>query len=466
MEYSAAALGFSVTRDLCAFLARASFEHLPDAAVHAARRGVLDWLGCALAACRDPKIELTLSVLKAASTSRQASVIGGDSKLGLLEAPLVNGQMGHLLDFDDTHMGGVVLHTSSPVLPALLALSETKPVSGREFIAAYAVGFEAGVRVGKASPAHHDGGWHLTGTLGTIAAGAAAARLLRLDAQGMVHAVGLAATQAAGMQQNRGTMAKSFHAGRAASNGLLAALLAERGCDSSEEIIEGRRGFCRIYSAIARPELALKELGSRWEIARNGHKPYACGVVLHPAVDAVIALSGESGLAAAEVERIELRVHPLAVRITGIAEPQSGLQAKFSLAHSAAVAFLDRDAGIAQYSDERARARDVIALRKRISAAADESLRRDEAHGCLVATSGTRLERHVEHASGTVENPMSDAAIEAKFLANAAPVLGEERARRLAQEVWRLDELPNVAPLIALAADPSSGRWSPGRGHA
>ncbi|HXF55593.1 MAG TPA: MmgE/PrpD family protein [Hyphomicrobiaceae bacterium] len=457
MEYSAAPLRLDITKNLCTFLSSVTYEDLPEAAVHAARRGVLDWLGCALAACRDPKIEVTLSVLKAAGTSRQASVIGRDLKLGLLEAPLVNGQMGHLLDFDDTHMGGVVLHTSSPVLPALLALSEMRTVSGRELIAAYAVGFEAGVRVGKASPAHHEGGWHLTGTLGTIAAGAAAARLLRLDAQGMTHALGLAATQAAGMQQNRGTMAKSFHAGRAASNGLLAALLAERGFDSSEEIIEGRRGFCRIYSAIARPELALEGLGNRWEIARNGHKPYACGVVLHPTIDAVIALREKSGLAAAQVERIELRVHPLAVRITGIAEPQSGLQAKFSLAHSAAVAFLDRSAGIAQYSDERARAREVVALRGKISAAADDSLRKDEAHGCLVATSGERFQWHVEHASGTVENPMSDAAIGAKFLANAVPVLGEERARRLAQEVWRLDELADVAPLIALAAYPSSG---------
>ena len=453
MEYGAAPLRLKVTKDLCAFLAGIEFEDLPETAVHAGRRGVLDWIGCALAACRDPKVDTLLAVLQATSSSQHASVLGRGSRLGLIEAPLVNGQMGHLLDFDDTHMGGVVLHTSSPVLPALFALAETRSITGRDLFAAYAAGFEAGVRVGKSAPGHHDGGWHLTGTLGTIAAGVAAARLIRLDAQRMTYAMGIAATQAAGMQQNRGTMAKSFHAGRAASNGLLAALLAERGFDSSDEIIEGRRGFSRIYSNQARPELALEGLGQRWEIASNGHKPYACGVVLHPAIDAMIALSGKSGIAAAEIERIEVRVNPLAVRITGIAEPQTGLQSKFSLGHSAAVAFLDRDAGIAQYSDQRAAARDVIALRQRVGIAADEALRKDEARATIIATSGRRVETHVVHATGTVDNPMPDAAIEAKFLANATPAIGADRARRMAEEIWRLDKAADVAQLIALAAD-------------
>jgi 2-methylcitrate dehydratase PrpD len=466
MEYGAAPLHLNVTRDLCAFLAGVAFEDLPERAVHAARRGVLDWMGCALAACRDPKIDMVLSVLQAASSSQHASVLGRGLKLGMLEAPLVNGQMGHLLDFDDTHMGGVVLHTSSPVLPALFALAEARGATGRDLIAAYAAGFEAGVRVGRSAPAHHDGGWHLTGTLGTIAAGVAAARLIGLDARRMTYAMGIAATQASGMQQNRGTMAKSFHAGRAASNGLLAALLAEQGFDSSDEIIEGRRGFCRIYSAIAQPELALEDLGRRWEIAGNGHKPYACGVVLHPAIDAMIALSRTSGMAAAEIERVELRVNPLAVRITGIAEPESGLQSKFSLAHSAAVAFLDRDAGIAQYGDQRATAPEVVALRRKVSIAADEALRKDEAHAALVTATGKRFESHIRHATGTVDNPMPDGAIEAKFLANVGPAVGAERAERLAGEIRRLDRLQDAAQLLALAARGPHRRGEMGREHA
>src|SRR5439155_23391072 len=256
--------------------------------------------------------------------------------------------------FDDTHMGGVVLHASSPVLAGLFALAERAPVSGADLMLAYAVGFEAGVRVGRTAPGHHKGGWHLTGTLGSIAAGAAAGKLLELDTQHLAYAIGIAATQAAGMQQNRGTMCKSFHAGKAAANGVLAALLAEQGFDSTDEMIEGKRGFCRIYSDKAAPELVLEELGTRWEIARNGHKPYACGVVLHPALDAMIALRSAHVRTPAEIARVELAVHPFAVRITGLADPETGLQSKFSIYHAAAAAYLDGCAGIAQLTDERA----------------------------------------------------------------------------------------------------------------
>jgi 2-methylcitrate dehydratase PrpD len=244
----------TLTKTLCAHLAAAQFSDLSSKAISEARRGVLDWIGCALAGSGHKTITTLLSVLQDITGRPQATVFGRKLRLGLLEAPLANGQMGHVLDYDDTHMGGVVLHTSSPVLAALFALSERNPVSGADFMLAYAVGFEAGVRSGRTAPGHHKGGWHLTGTLGTIAAGAASGKLLQLDPQQLTYAMGIAATQAAGMQQNRGTMGKSFHAGKAASNGVLAALLAERGFDSTQEIIEGKKGFSRIYSDVAAPE--------------------------------------------------------------------------------------------------------------------------------------------------------------------------------------------------------------------
>jgi len=325
-------------------------------------------------------------------------------------------------------------------------------VSGRDVICAYAAGFEAGVRIGQSAPGHHAGGWHLTGTLGSIAAGAAAARLLRLDTQRTIHALGIAATQASGMQQNRGTMCKSFHAGKAASNGLLAALLAEQGFDSTDEMIEGKRGFCRIYSDKASPELVLKELGARWEIARNGHKPYACGVVLHPALDAMIALRGARVRTPAEIERVELAVHPFAVRITGLTDPETGLQSKFSIYHAAAVAYLDGRAGIAQFTDERAAMADVVALRGKIEARIDESLEKDQAAATLITTPGERIETRVAHASGTVANPMSDRAIEEKFMANSVPVIGEERAQQVAAAAWSLDTLTDVRDIVKLCA--------------
>jgi 2-methylcitrate dehydratase PrpD len=436
---------------LCAHFAAAQFDDLSDAAKREARRGVLDWIGCALAGSGHRTISTLLGVLQETSGKPVATVLGRKLKLGLLDAPLANGQMGHVLDYDDTHMGGVVLHTSSPVLAALFALGERAPVHGRDLMLAYAIGFEAGVRAGRTAPGHHKGGWHLTGTLGSIAAGAAGGKLLKLDAQRLTYALGIAATQAGGMQQNRGTMCKSFHAGKAASNGVLAALLAERGFDSTQEIIEGKKGFARIYSDAAEPEHLTTGLGDGWLIESNGHKPYACGVVLHPLIDAVIAIRNRDAIDPASVSEIGLRVHPLVLSITGVVEPSTGLQSKFSTLHSAAVALVDGAAGTAQYSDARASDPAVAALRRKVKPVADDTLRKDEAYASIVV-GNQRHEAHIRHASGTVGNPMSDAAIEAKFRANAEPVIGAERAAQAADLVWSLDQQPDIRALIALLA--------------
>jgi 2-methylcitrate dehydratase PrpD len=441
----------TLTKTLCGRLAAAQLGDLSPAAAQQARRGVLDWIGCALAGSGHKTVSTLLGVLQEVSGRPQATVLGRNLKLGLRDAPLANGLMGHVLDFDDTHMGGVVLHASSPVLAALFALAERAPVSGAELMVAYAVGFEAGVRTGWSAPGHHKGGWHLTGTLGTIAAGVASGKLLKLDTQRLTYAMGIAATQAAGIQQNRGTMCKSFHAGKSAANGVLAALLAEGGFDSTQEIIEGRKGFARVYSDVAAPEALNAHLDKGWLIETNGHKPYACGVVLHPLIDAVIAIRNREQIDPASVSEISLRVHPFVLSITDVVDPSSGLQSKFSTLHSAAVALVDGDAGIAQYSDLKARDPLIASLRKKVVAVADEKLGKDEAYAEIVA-GGTRHTVHIPHASGTAENPMSDAAIETKFLANATPVIGVERAGRARDLVWGLDKLADVRELIGLLA--------------
>jgi len=439
----------TLTKTLCGHFASAGFGDLSAAAVRETRRGVLDWIGCALAGSGHKTIGTLLSVLQDVSGRPEATVFGRGVKLGLLEAPLANGQMGHVLDYDDTHMGGVVLHTSSPVLAALFALAERNPVSGKDFMLAYAIGFEAGVRIGRTAPGHHKGGWHLTGTLGTIAAGAAAGKLIKLDRQKLTYTLGIAATQSAGMQQNRGTMCKSFHAGKAAANGVLSALLAERGFDSTQEIVEGKKGFCRIYSDVAEPEQLTAGLGDGWLIETNGHKPYACGVVLHPMIDGVIALRNRETIDPAAVSEITVRVHPLVLSITGVVEPSTGLQSKFSTVHSAAVALIDGAAGVAQYSDAKATDPAVAALRRKVKAVADESFRKDEAYAAITA-GGKRHEVHIAHASGTAVNPISDDAIAAKFLANATPVIGHERAERARDVVWSLERQGDMRELVTL----------------
>jgi 2-methylcitrate dehydratase PrpD len=441
----------TLTKTLCGHLTAAQYSDLTPAAIRETRRGVLDWIGCALAGSAHKTVSTLLAVLEEVSGKPAATVFGRSLKLGLLEAPRVNGLMGHVLDYDDTHMGGVVLHTSSPVLAALLALAERQPVGGQDFMLAYAIGFEAGVRVGRTAPGHHKGGWHLTGTLGTFAAAAACGRLMQFDRQKLTYAMGIAGTEAAGMQQNRGTMCKSFHAGTAASNGLLAALLAARGFDSTQEIVEGAKGFSRIYSDSAAPDELTTALGGGWLIETNGHKPYACGVVLHPLIDAVTGVRNRDKIDPATVSEIALRVHPLVLSITGVSEPTTGLQSKFSTLHTAAVAMIDGAAGIAQYSDAKAVDPAVAAMRRKVKPVADDTLRRDEAYAAVTA-GGQRHDIHIAHASGTAGNPMSDAAIEAKFMANATPAIGRERAERARDFVWALEKQSDLRELVALLA--------------
>ncbi len=437
------------TEDFAKCISEVQFKDLPSTTVHAAKRGLLDWLGCALVGSTHPTPGILLDTLLENGPSAQSIVLGKKQRLTFLDAALVNGQMGHILDFDDTHMGGVVLHASSPTLSALMSESQRKKTSATDFLLAYVCGFEAGVRVGQSSPDHHAGGWHLTGTLGHFAAGVAVGKLIGLDAQQLTHAMGIAGTQASGMQQNRGTMCKSFHAGRAASNGLLAARLALKGFNSSQEIVEGKRGFSRIYSARSQPEKMVEQLGVLWEIDRNGFKPYACGVVLHPAIDAMIEFHRLRACALDEIEQIDVTVHPLVVSITGTQAPTTGLHSKFSIYHSVAIALVDGQAGLRQYSDERVMDPLVEQVRQKIKVHVDASLGRDQAKA-RIAFKGQQRDVFIEHATGTVDYPMSDEDLEGKFLSNARDALGEEKAKALARMIWRLESLEDMSDLWRL----------------
>jgi 2-methylcitrate dehydratase PrpD len=445
-----------VSSALCAYLAACRFEDLPAEVVRSARRGILDWLGCALAGSDHATLEPLLAVLERLSGRGEATVLGHRLKLGFADAAIANGYMGHVLDYDDTHLGGTILHASSPVLAALFALSEAQRTNGRNFVLAYVCGFEAGVRCGQASPDHHRGGWHLTGTLGCLAAGVAAGKLLHLDAGRLLHALGISATQAAGMQQNRGTMCKYLHAGKAASAGVLAGLLAERGFDSASDIIEGERGFSRIYSGVAVPEALVDDLGTRWEITRNGHKPYASAAVLHPVTDAMREVRAEVLACGASiepgcVEAIELIVCPYVMSISGVRSPDTGMQSKFSVFHTAAVGLIDGDGGVAQYTDARVRDPAVLALRDKVSVTVDEKLRKDQARA-TVAVAGQRHRAVVEHALGTIDNPMDDAALEAKFVANAERVMERGQAQRIIELVNDIERLGEVSEITRLCA--------------
>ena len=357
----------AATAILARYCAASRYDNLPSNVVHEARRALLNWAGCAIGASAHPTVEIAWNALRPFAGAAQATLLGRRERTDILHAALINGISSHVLDFDDTHPDTLV-HPSGPVASAVLALAEYRGASGREVINAFVVGVEVECRIARAVlPAHYDIGWHITGTAGVFGAAAACARLLGLDQQHSAWALGLAATQAAGIREMFGSMAKSLHPGRAAQNGLAAALMAEAGFTSSAGAIEGKRGFANVLSTTVDIAKCVDGLGTHYDLLGNTYKPYACGLVIHPAIDGCIRMRNERGVRAADVQRIDLRVHPMTLELTGKKTPVSGLEGKFSVFHSAAVALIDGAGGEAQYADARVNAADVVALRARVS---------------------------------------------------------------------------------------------------
>jgi 2-methylcitrate dehydratase PrpD len=435
------------THTLARFVVEHEPSRLPQAVRHEAARSILNWLGCALGASRHETVERALAALSPFSGPREATVLGRSERLDVMQAALVNGISSHTFDFDDTHLK-TVIHPSGPVASAILALAERQPVSGAAFLHAFVLGVEVECRIGNSVyPEHYDVGWHITGTAGVFGAAAAAGKLLGLSEQQMVWALGIAATQSSGVREMFGTMCKPFHPGNAARNGLLAALLAQRDFTSSEQSIEAKRGFANVLSTRFKPEEIEQRLGETWELSLNTYKPFACGIVIHPVIDACIRLRAKHGFRTEEVEAVEARVHPLVLELTGKKAPQAGLEGKFSVYHSAAAALIHGAAGEAQYSDACVRDPQVVALRDRVRAEVDRALREDQALVTIRLKGDKSVETFVEHAIGSLARPMSDADLEAKFRSLAGGVLAKPQTERLIGHCWDIGKLGNVAEL-------------------
>jgi 2-methylcitrate dehydratase PrpD len=445
-----------VTARLATFVVRSRPDDLPAAVKVEARRTLLNWTGCAVGGSRHETLDIAIGALSPFFGPPQASVLGRRERIDALSAALMNGMSSHVLDFDDTHLK-TVIHPAGPVAPAILALAETQPVSGRDFLHALVLGAEVECRIGNAVyPAHYDRGWHITGTTGAFGAAAASGRLLGLSEQQMRWALGLAATQPVGLREMFGTMTKSFHPGRAAQNGLLAALLAKRNFTSSEVGLEGKTGWAHVLSTAVDYTQITEGLGDRYELLLNTYKPFACGVVLHPIIDGCLQLRAANRLTPDAVARIDLRVHPLVLELTGKQSPQTGLEGKFSVYFAAAVAIAAGAAGVKQFTDDWVRQPAVVALQKRVTVTIDPAIGEAQARVAIALADGRRVETFVEHAVGSVERPMSDADLDGKVLDLCDGVLPAAQARRLVDLCRGVDGLADarVVADAARALDP------------
>jgi len=441
-----------VTRILARYVVESQFADIPPAMLHEAKRALLNWLGCAIGTARHETVDRALAAIAPFAGPPQAAVLGRGERVDILNAAFLNGMSSHVLDFDDTHERAV--HPSAPVYPALLAFGEWRGIGGKQLLHAFVLGVEVECRIAlSVFPEHYDRGWHITGTAGVFGAAAATGKLLGLSPRQMAWALGIAATQSSGLREMFGTMCKSFHPGQAARNGMSAALLAARDFTSSEHGIEAPRGFAHVMSTRFEPEIITRGLGGSYELSRNMYKPYPCGLVIHAVIDGCLELRTLHEIEFADVERVELRVNPMVLELTGKLTPKTGLEGKFSVYHAAAVALVHGAAGEAQFSDEAVCDRAVVAVRERVIAAVDPAVGSYlEARVKLVLRDGTVLERHVPHALGTLARPMSDADLEAKFRTLVEPILAPGAVDELIAHCWNVENLVNVGVIGRAAA--------------
>jgi 2-methylcitrate dehydratase PrpD len=441
----------SETRTLASYVVDASPTQTPADVRHEAKRALLNYVGCAVGGSRHAAVEKALRALGPYSGKPTARVLARTEKLDPLHASLMNGISSHVFDYDDTTPQNYA-HPTSPLASALFAYASANPVRGSDFMHAFVLGFEVESRIGNAVyPAHYDVGWHITGTIGVFAAAASVGRLLRLNTQQMIWALGLAATQAAGLREMFGSMAKSFHPGRAAQNGYAAALLAQEGFTSGDYGIEGPRGFAAVQAARYDLSKIAAGLGEDFNLRRNTYKPFPCGIVNHPTIEGAIQLHNEHGLNATRIRKVFLRVSPLVLDLCGKHQITKGLEGKFSVYHNAAIGLVRGKAGLQEYTDETVNDPAIRAVRDSVSAVADPTITDDQANIEVELEDGARISKFVEQSLGNIHRPMTDAQLEAKFRDQSVGILSSSRVDKLIELCWKIDELEQVGTLVETA---------------
>lgn len=470
-----------VTRPLAEFVHAWRWENIPATVRHEAKRSLMNFFAVALGGCNDSTIAKAAFVLRragsntaagATNTSGPATIIGRGEHTNLLDAAMLNAMCANVFDFDDTHIP-TVIHPAAPVAPVLLALAQTMPasapLSGAQLLLAFILGVEVECRIGNAvSPGHYQRGWHITSSCGVFGAAAAAGRVLGLTPQQLVWSFGSAANQACGLVETLGTMAKSTSVGNAARNGLLSALLAQDDFTGPDAPLEGKYGFLNV--TCDQPDVTglTAQLGSRWELMANTYKPYPCGVVLNPVIDACLALraallaDGTPGgvLDAAQIERIDVRGHPLLRRRTDRPGVRSGRESQVSAQHAAAITLLTGRAGLDEFSDAAVARADVQALGATLRMTDDDAITMDGVQISVTLSSrqpgghpeGNIRSATIAHARGSLGNPLSDRDLEDKLKQLCRYGQSGCDAGRLIEAVWSLDSAPDAGALMQLAA--------------
>jgi len=450
---------------VAAFLARAHAIDPPPAVMDAARLCLADWLGVALGGASEPAAQIVHRHVRATLSAGPATLLAGGSAPAL-GAALANGTAAHCLDFDDTHVGSIT-HVSAPLWAAVLAAGEARlaagvTCTGQDLLRSYLAGFQVAARVGAGlGEAVTARGWHSTGVFGRIAAASGCAAMNRLDARACAHALGLAATQAGGLTASFGTMAKPFHAGKAASDGLLAAALAAEGFEAATEVI-GAGGLLEQAlvqdRSLSRPRIDVE---GEWEVLNNSVKPYAACHLTHPAIDAARSIA--SVVPPEDIVRVDCKVGALAKQVTASRgrPARTALEAKFDLAHCVALALTGRSLSADDFREPWTSSALVAQLAARVQIDADPVFAFASARVSVLRRSGDTVERVIDPALGHPGNPLGWDGMREKFVALTTPGLGEGSVR-LFEALQRFGQGTEWTDLCALirahTESPEAGR--------
>jgi 2-methylcitrate dehydratase PrpD len=437
-----------VTQDLARFVVETRWEDIPEQARHEAKRALLNFFAVAIAGCRTEPVELALKTLAEFSGGKQATIVGRTERIDALSAAFLNAAGANVFDYCDTHLPTVV-HPTAPLAPALLALAELRRVTGPQLLLAFVLGFEIECRVGGAvSPGHYPKGWHITSTCGVFGSAAGAAKLLGLKENQIVWTLGNASTQSAGLCECLGWPAKSVSVGNAARNGLLSALLADKGFSGPAEPIAGAQGFLAAMGEPPNWPALTEGLGETWEVSNNSLKPYPAGFVIHPLLDC--ALDWRRQHPGQAVEKVAVRGNPLLLQRTDRPEVATGRESQVSLQHAVAAALVLGKAGLDQFTDACVNDPDVRAMRGKFEVAGDPAISTIAVEMDLWTSDGRKHSVSTQAARGSSANPLKDAEIERKLLDEAKSWRPGHDIRPLIDAVWALDKSGDVSSLLAL----------------
>ncbi len=442
----------AITGIFARYAAQTCYEALPPHVQREAARAFLNWMGCALGGCREQAVQLAIQAALELGGQAQATLIGHSERTDIASAAMVNAIASSVLGFDDAHLS-TVAHPSSPVCSALFAFSEKRTVSGEDFLTAVALGIEITCRLSQAivlPPSKFNQGFYVTGLTAPIGVALAVGRLLRLDEQRLNWAISIAASQAGGFRATQGTMTAHFRPGHAARSGVWAALLAEKGFTGHECAMEASMGFFDVFSSGADQSLAVNELGVHHEMLQNAYKPYPCGIVIHPTLDACLELQAQYG-AGVVPQHVTLRVNPRALALCGIREPATTLQSLNSLHHWAAAALVRGRAGVSEMFPDCIVDPVIAALRAKIQVVTDLGIGNEGAEVEVTLADGRQLRAQVLHARGSQMRPTSDDDLDTKYRSQASLALSAPQVELLRQKCLGIACLEDVGREIASA---------------